>query len=230
MGVSRNPYMTGSEKSAANMTWRQLLGQQVFQKIRAKGMSNPSAEVIQAQLTSAGLWLWSRWMSALIKYGWTTSERRQGRKQSWYAKAFKTMLTPLPAPSGEDLDPAIAYFSNGTMSQTLYTAVADASAGTLALTWDNSLIGFGKRNTDRLVFGWYNNAATDPDIIGFSSLDVAERQDGTAGLSFGANIWDAGDLLDIYVCFVQAEDETGPIEPGTGIASKSVRITTVVVA
>lgn len=216
--------MTGSQKSAANMTWRELLGQQVFQKIRAKGMSNPSAEVIQAQLTAAGLWQWTRWMSAMIALGWTTGERRQGRKQSWYQKAFRTMMTPLPAPSGQDLDYPIAYFTNGGIAQTAFTAVADASAGTLALTWNPLVMGAGQRNTDRLIFGWYNSNAADPSIIAFSSLDPAERQDGTVGLSFGTNIWTAGDLLNIYVGFLQAEDSTGPIKPGTGDASKSVRV------
>lgn len=214
------------------MTWRELLTQQVFQKVRAKGQSNPSAEFITAQLTSAQLWEWSRWMRALITYGWTLKgSPKQGRTQSWYQKAWQEMLDVVVLPAERPLNPDIAYFSNGVMAQTPFTATADASTGILTLTWDPSTIGFGKKDTDVLVVGWQNENAAGDQVVGFSELTTYDRGLGTIGLPYGAGIWNAGNVLNVYAAFVATEGEGGVlIEPGTGIASKSYHQAVTVVA
>lgn len=203
--------MTGARKTAANMTWRELLSQQVFQKIRAKGQSNPSPEFLYSQLVPTVLWDIYRMIKSGIIAGWTSKLQKQPAASAWYGYNYKFGIINsggFPIVNFPELK-----ISKGTMTQTDFTVTNTTSAQTLTLTWDPTVVDETQNADDQVLIAVANtNGTTDPQGNPQFFLDMtASRADGTTVVTLPAGTYVAADNIAVYLGFrgVSPNDNAG---------------------
>lgn len=225
MGISRNPYMTGSRKTAANMTWREVLGQQLFQTIRARGQSNPSPQYLFNQAIPAMLWPIFRLNAQNIRSGWLSKLTKQPASSAWYGSMVKAAVINVGGvPS---IDGTLFGITKGTMTQTAFTAVAHAATQTVVLTWSATPADITQAATD---FTAVLATLTSPSVE-FNNNDPmraeygdASRADGTTTVTLPPGSFIVGDTVSVYLGFVGER-----LSSTAGTSSSSIQVTAIAV-
>lgn len=222
MGISRNPTMIGSRQTAAGMTWLELKGQQIFKMKRAPGQSNPSPQYIQSQNAGRQLVAIFQKIADQVRAGFTSHEEKQSPYNAFYKYNYQNAFD-LSSPPTATFMPSDALVSKGLITITPFDAapVADASADTVALVWDNTLLDSTQLATDVVYLTVYN-----------STQDKWATGNGHAARSAGAltpsvpdGFMDTGDTVFVYMNFVGA-----PLTDNAGKSSTSVVQSVTVVA
>ena len=226
MAINETPWLIAT-KSAGNMTLRNVNGQNIAQKKRAKGTYTSSPETIGAHLAAALLWPLFRKATGVVRKAFTSKLAKQPAASAWYSYQYNNTLgsTPVITPV-LNLDDVI--FGKGVMTQyAMDTPVADVSALTVAFGFIGIPPGGDPTAelTDRLSVVLINDDATDPVASALSYPNVAARSATAATLDVPTGWMAAGDTIRIYSQWYGAAST-----PTAGTSSTTVLQTTVAVA
>lgn len=218
--------MTGARKTAANMTWRELLGQQIFQKIRALGQSNPSPAFLFNQLIPTLLWPAFRIGAAGIRAGWLSRLTKQPAASAWYGSMVK--LAVVDVGGVPQVDGSLFAISKGTMTQTPFTAVASVAAHTIVLTFPATAADSTQNVADLTnIFIVNSSVGTIWDQTQAMKAEYGDavRNDGTTTVTVPVGFFTLGQHLQVYLGFV-----ADPLEANAGTSSSSVNRDVIAVA
>lgn len=204
------------------MTLRNVNGQNIAQKKRAKNTFTPSDTTLGAQNIASKLWpIYRPWRGAITK-GWTSKLQKQPAPSAWYGRMYDVAFTDQDTPT-PTLQPGELQVAKGDITPNSWTAAIDASAGTLTLTWPTSLADETQLATDVVGVALYN---TDTGYLYNQTLGVGTR--GTGGsmvLNFPAGTFTAGDVVRV-IPFMYGAASTD----NAGKSSNSENIAVTVVA
>lgn len=201
MGISRNAWMTGSRKTADNLTWRELMGQQIFQGIRAVGQSNPSPQFIQNQAVARAAWVLARPALAVIRLGITSKLTKQPAASAWYKDNRPAIIGTGVAPAIVPV-PANYIWSKGTMTPTPLGLAASASAGarTVTVLFQTGIIDSTTLATDLPLLVLYNATKNlTAGFVGLAGTDDRSLDAGTWAVSTSLGFMSTGDSLYVYL-------------------------------
>lgn len=220
MAIQRGPWTWGARKTAGDMTMLRLKGQQIARGRRAKGQSNPSPQFLQAQATSGGIWELRRQAAGMIALGFTLGLEKQGRPQRFYKYTWDHALSNTTPPAAKIINyDETLLLSRGNMAITpMLTTTFSEATQTLALTWDDEILSYGKNPADKLMF-FIKNRDTG---LTYSITQVTDRGLGAASVTFPGTFAAETDTLLLYTAFIQTVDDMGPVVPGAGLSSNSV--------
>ena len=219
--------MAGSRKTARKMTWRELLGQQIFQGIRAAGQSNPSPQYLQSQAVAQFAWPMVRPALEVVRTGFTSKLTKQPAASAWYKANYAAIIGASTAPSISPV-PADWIFTKGTMTPTPYTTAAVASAGakTVTIHFQAGNADITQANTDFPLVVIYN--ADQQKTIGIAFGPGSNNRTTLAGtliVNTPTGFMAVGDEIHIYLGWYGA-----PTTPNAGTSSTSVEESVTAVA
>ena len=219
--INNSPWLFNARKTAAGMTARTANGIRILQGRRARGMSNPSPEVLQNQKIAAILWPLFRAAAGMIRDMFTSVPSGQYAANQWFS-INRVSAIDLTDPENPVLDPTGLIYQRGLMTPTdLTSAVADTSLGTVVINWPTLVADSSQDALDlfTVVIRDRNNGNVTSIISG------SERSTGTFDYTVPVGFLVTGNVLDIYGSFM-ARDEN----PNHGLTSETRRINTTVVA
>jgi hypothetical protein len=218
--ISRSPWLQAT-KTAADMTARNVNGQLILQKRRAKGTFTPSAATLNSHIVAAMLWPIYRSIQGLIRSYWQMLGIGQTTSGQFYSKNYDKALLDVETgwiPS----DLADVQISKGPITRTFYNSapIADVSADTVAFTMPTAVIDETQNADDQTKVVAYN---LELGTYSFGTLsNRAALATGTVTLPEGTQV---GHNIVIWTFQVGA-----PLGLYPGGSSQSVGASTVAVA
>jgi hypothetical protein len=155
--AEQGSFLKGLKGSIWNITFRNVFGETVAQGKRAKGMSNPSDQVIQSQAAAGFLWAYFRKFANNIRFGWQMLGDHKTPSGAFFSENYQAALggsgAPLITPAYEDI---IITRGLVTATQFLTGPVADASLATVAFTMATGTADVSQDAADDTVVLIYN--------------------------------------------------------------------------
>lgn len=200
--INQSPWGIGN-KTARNMTQRNVNGQWILSGRRAKGTFTPSPETLGAQEVAAYVWAVFRGARDYVRRGWTSKLQKQPAASAWYKWMYEHAMgaTPVTTPTPTVVD---FRFAKGTMLATDVTEIADASDESISFTWSTVLGDASQLLTDR--FSWVvinveNPLNPDGTYRILSGTSAAPRSVGSLSVTTPTGWMTAGDQLYVWTSF-----------------------------
>lgn len=202
MSVTQNVLIGKSRKSMGNATFTTWKGLNVL-KSKPVSVANPQTDKQLAQRSALRqLVSMFRANRGAIEAGFKSKAIKMSAFNAFTSYNLKNGFN-LSSPPDADFSPTNFSFSRGTIETTaIATAVIDASAHTLTITWAPSPLSAGQSNSDTVGWGVVNTTAANEMESG-TTTDV--RSAGTATITL-ANTYTAGDTCIVYLFFKSATD------------------------
>lgn len=218
--INNSPWLWHATQTAANMTGRNVLGIDILQGKRKKGLINPSQKVLDSETVAAIFWPIFRSVQGFIRQYWSNPPARMYRANAWYQAAYNDAAN-FTVPGSPTVNELNIQFTSGVMTPTLISS-ANAIAGThrVDFSW-NPAVADASQSADDVVVFIIKNSSKNRVVSGA----IAQRSDGGSGvISVPDLLLEEDDLVNIYAGFIGVEGQTNF---GTVSDSRVIQVVTV---
>jgi hypothetical protein len=201
--INNSPWLWHATQTAANMTGRNVLGIDILQGKRKKGLINPSQDVLDSEVVAGLLWPVFRSLQGFIRQWYSNPPARMYRANAWYQYAYKNAAN-FTVPGSPAVTYAAIKMTSGVMTPTAISS-ANAIVGTnrVDFSW-NPAIADSSQTADDVVVYAIRNERNGRTVAG----SLGMRSDGGSGVvSVPTLLMEVGDDICIYMGFTGAEGE-----------------------